>query len=472
MIPMSLKQIAEAIRATVVLPAGYSGGDRSALRVTIDSRDTRVGDMFIAIRGERFDGHRFIDQAVRKGAVACVGCAYGLGEQGPARSVPYLVVSDTVEALGRLASYYRREVMRVSTVVVAVTGSNGKTTTKGMIDQVLGGSLTGRSSPKNFNNHIGVPLTLLSAEADDLYLVCEIGSNAPGEVASLAEIASPEVGVITSIGQAHLQGLRDLAGVAAEKASLLDHVRAGGFAVVNVDHQEIREHLARGRHARVKTFGTDPRAQLWVANRRGTISGTTFELDGRFLVELPMPGVHHAANAVAAFAVGRWFGLAPAKIIERLGSFEPPPGRTRRIEVGGVTVIDDTYNANPASMTAAVRALCDAQSGRRVLVMGDMLELGFGSASLHTEALRVAIDAGIETVVAVGAAMSESAAGLSDQWGTAEVVACKDADAAGEALARMLSPGDTVWIKGSRAVQLDHVVERLRTGFGPQAAVA
>jgi UDP-N-acetylmuramoyl-tripeptide--D-alanyl-D-alanine ligase len=379
---------------------------------------------------------------------------------------------DTVEALGRLAACYRREVMHASTVVVAVTGSNGKTTTREMIDHVLGGSLRGRSSPQNYNNQIGVPLTLLSAEMEDRYLVCELGTNAPGEVAALARIVSPQAAVITSIAEAHLEGLGDIGGVAAEKASVLDHVQPSGFAVVNVDRREIRPHLERGRHARVVTIGTDRRARLWVANRRGSITHTSFEVDGRFQVELPMPGVHHAINALSAFAIGRWFGLPPAKIIERLGSFKPLAGRTRLIDVGGATLVDDAYNANPASMAAAIDTMATSPTGRRVFVMGDMLELGDRSAHFHTLAVREAISAGIETLVVVGPATIEAARACDADHRDTRVVLCEDAAAASDALVRMLSPGDTVWIKGSRAMQLDRVVDRLRADAGCKAAVA
>jgi len=475
MIPMSLSDIARAIGAeTSILdnPFPQEGVVKDIRRVTTDSRDVRPGDLFFALRGERFDGHRFVGEASAKGALACV-CACGATpavDTGP--PVPLLWVENTVAALGRLAAHYRRSVMSVGTVVVAVTGSNGKTTTKCMIDHVLGGSLRGRASPKSFNNHIGVPLTLLSADADDRYLVVEVGTSAPGEIASLAAMASPDAAVITSIGEAHLQGLGSLEDVAAEKASLLQHVRPGGFAVVNIDQPEIRPQLAHTTGLRVVTVGTDVNARLRVADRRSSIDHTTFTLDGRFTVELPMPGAHHAMNAAAAFAVARWLGIACEQIIERLRTFVPPEGRTRRFEIGDLTLIDDAYNANPASVVAAIEALCSAGSARRVLVLGDMLELGGGSGSYHVRMVKAAVEAGIEVLIAVGPMTAAAARSLDKSAPGTQVYPCDNAQAACAILDVVLAPGDTVWVKASRGMRLDRVVGHLQARSGVQAAVA
>ncbi|UCC30636.1 MAG: UDP-N-acetylmuramoyl-tripeptide--D-alanyl-D-alanine ligase [Phycisphaerales bacterium] len=474
MIPMTLHDVAPAVGATL----RPDGEPVRILGVTTDSRRVRPGDLFFAIVGERFDGHRFIAEAASKGAVACVCSRDRFGEGGtgdmsaaPA-AAPCLAVGDTVEALTRLAAHYRRHVMHDATVVVAVTGSNGKTTTKCMIDHVLSGPFKGRAAPGSFNNHIGVPLTLLSAERDDHYLVVEIGSNAPGEVEALSAIASPDVAVITSIGEAHLEGLESIDGVAAEKASLLRHVRPDGLAVVNVDRPEIRPHLGAAQRAELLTVGTDASADLRITGVHGDIGNTRFELDGGYSVELSMPGVHHAVNAAAAFAVARRFGVGAEEIVGRLRSFTPPEGRTRRLQIGGLTVVDDAYNANPASMTAAVGTLRQGAPGRCVLVMGDMLELGPQSASLHHRAVGAVLEAGIEVLVAVGATMTNALRLLDGCHRGTRVVSCADAGAASDALMTILAPGDTVWVKGSRAMGLDRVVSDLQTRFGnhePQA---
>jgi len=471
MIPMLLGDVAAAVGATC--SAGTAGV--AVRRVTTDSREVLPGDLFFALRGVRFDGHQFAAEALAKGAVACV-CDRNFHPPTEAArflrgSGQALVVENTLDALGRLAKHYRHVVLPVSTVVIAVTGSNGKTTTKCMIDHVLGGEFKGRASPKSFNNAIGVPLTLLSADADDRYLVVEIGTNAPGEVASLAALASPNVAVITSIGEAHLEGLGDLHAVAVEKTSLLRFVRPAGFAVVNVDRPEILPYLASAGRTRLLTFGVDQSAKLCVTRRRADLYGTAFELEGRYRVELPMPGAHHATNAAAAFAVARWFGVAPQRIAERLQSFRPPEGRTQLAEIGGVKLVDDAYNANPASVAAAVEALQGAQNGRRVFVLGDMLELGVDSSASHRRVVRTAVEAGIEVLVAVGPATVEAARASQSEPNGTQVYCCEDASIANEVLDALVTVGDTVWIKGSRGMELDRIVRHLQTRLNAGAGV-
>lgn len=467
MIPMHLSDVATAISAR--MDAGIENSVVAG--ISTNSRETRPRDMFVAIRGLTHDAHKFIDEAFERGAVAAVADTAGaaLIHNTKGRT---LIVDDTVRALGQLAAYYRRSVMPVSTVVVAVTGSNGKTTTKCMIDHVLGGSLKGRASPKSFNNKIGLPLTLLSAEAGDQYLVAEIGTSAVGEIAELAAMASPEVGVVTSVAEAHLLGLGDVHGVADEKSSLLDYIRLGGLAVVNIDRPEIRSFLSRVQRARLVTIGTDDSARLQVADRRSTIHQSSFLLDGRYTVELPMPGAHHATNATAAFAVARWFGIPCEDIIERLRSFVPPEGRTRVIETGGITIVDDAYNANPGSVSAAIETLRTSGGNRRVLVLGDMLELGHQTPQLHGQIIAAAERAGVDVLIGVGKAMAEAISLTAPDLRRLETHSCPDAGAAETLTGSVLRPRDVVWLKGSRAVGLDRLVRHLEAQWGTQSAVA
>lgn len=469
MIPMNLGDVASAVGA-VSSPAKPGLMIR---RVVTDSRIVRAGDLFIAIRGPRFDGHAFVRQAFRAGAAAAICDMAGSSDDGPTAAEPCLRVTDTIRALGLLAAYYRKSVISKRTVVVAVTGSNGKTTTKAMIDHVLSESLPGSASPKSFNNHIGLPLTLLGVGSDDRYVIAEVGSNQPGEIASLAAMAKPDVAVISSIGEAHLEGLESMAGVAAEKASLLHFVSSTGLSVVNVDRSEIEPHLSSHLPGRLITFGLSPEAKLHVANVTGSIAETSFELEQRFSIRLPMPGLHHATNAAAAFAVARWFGLDPRQVVERFQSFVPPDGRTRRYELNGVVLVDDSYNANPASVLAAVKTLSGVSAHRRVLVLGDMLELGLQASDQHERVLRAVAQARIGLLVLVGDAMQKAWSDIAPTPASAvQVKAFADGEQAAREVCSILEPGDVVWVKASRAMQLDQVVVAIRHAFSHEVAVA
>jgi UDP-N-acetylmuramoyl-tripeptide--D-alanyl-D-alanine ligase len=467
MIAMTLRQMTEAMRGRLDIPRpGVMGR-----RVVTDSREVRPGDVFFALRGENHDGHAFVRQALDHGAALCVCEASRRGEMRGSDPMLCAWVDDVTVALGRLAAYYRRSVMNPATKVIAVTGSNGKTTTKRMIDHVLAGSRKGHCSPKSFNNQIGVPLTILSADADDDYLVLEIGTNAPGEVAALGTMSDADVGVITSIGEAHLEGLGGLDGVAVEKASLLRCIRRGGLGVVNIDQPSLERHLS-GLPIDLRRIGRRDASDVAIGHVRGTIHGTSFTLDGAHRVELPMPGAHHATNAAAAYAVGRWFRVEPADIAARLRTFVPPQGRTNVSECGGVTLVDDAYNANPASVAAAIALLASQDKGRRVLVLGDMLELGAESPNLHRRVVEDARSAGIDVLVGVGPRMTSAALGLgAEPLGRLQVL-CDSAETACGALDGILAPGDTVLVKGSRGVRLDHVVAHVQGRHKKAAAVA
>ena len=488
MIPMKLAQVADALG----IDCDPRHRDLCVRRVTTDSREVQPGDLFFALSGPRYDGHQFITAARARGATACV-CRRDSGltdADFDTGSSPRLTVTDTVAALGRLAAYYRRTLIGHHTVVIAVTGSNGKTTTKCMIDHVLRPSLPGRAALRNFNNQIGVPLTLLSCDEADRYLIVEIGSSAPGEVKALAAMTMPDVAVITSIGEAHLEGFGTIEAVAAEKASLLDHLRPGGLAVVNIDRPEIRPYVTRAT-ARLVTFGFDSGARLRVTKVDGSISHTIVELTGGYQLDLPMPGAHHANNAAATFAVARWMDITAEAIAAAFRSFIPPEGRARVSKLGGITMIDDTYNANPASVQGAVEALATVTSGRRVLVLGDMLELGDNAACFHEQAVEAVVDAGLEVFVAVGPLMGAAARTLYPpnaefDWtelrsvgdspaGPTEktsIIVCDTAAAAADRLMALLTEGDTVWLKGSRAIRLDTVVAQLQARYGPATATA
>ncbi len=515
MISLALEDVVRAVEGRT----SASDPDARVTGICTDSREVRPGDLFIAIVGQRLDGHHFLADAVRGGAAACI-VSQDACEAMPAVPENKLIfVPDTVAALGKLASWYRREVLPRRTKVIGVTGSNGKTTTKLMIDHVLSAELTGRASIKSFNNAIGVPLTLLSAGFEDEYLVVEIGTSSPGEIDYLARMAQPDLAVITSVGAAHLEGLGDIDAVAAEKAAILRHVRAGGLAVVNIDESALLAHLPatttarghrdcirgevkafpgagvvlggngmmghgldgaeasvltkprvssvqRGEPFRLCTVGRTPEADLYVACIEGDLDGTSFVIDGDLAVRLRLPGPHHATNAALAYAVGRWMGLSGEAIGERLYSFEPAAGRTRRVELGDVTLIDDCYNANPSSMMAALDILATVRGRRRVFVMGDMLELGAASATWHRRIGQCAASAGVDVMIAAGR-LARAAAEAAAAAGVAEIVVCDDACDAADLAAQRVGDGDVVLVKGSRAMGLEAVVQRLETALRP-----
>lgn len=468
MISIPLGKVARAIEASWT----SSDFDQRVERVVIDSREVQTGDLFFAIRGDRLDGHDFIIQAIKQGALACVvDCKWDAQQKAQQAQwgVPLLVVENTVAALGQLAGYYRRMVMSTDTVVIAVTGSNGKTTTKQMIDQVLCDSLVGRASPKSFNNQYGVPLTILSCENDDRYLIVEIGSNSPGEIAALNEIVSPDYGVITSIGEAHLEGLGDIDSVAREKSSLLRNLHPEGWAIINIDREEILPYIENQDDRNITTFGFCDSADHRIQMLRSDIYGIEFDLDEQYRIELSFPGEHHAYNATAAFFVARRLGIPPETIIDRLSSIQPSDGRARVIELDDITLVDDTYNANPTSVSAAIETLSTVNSGRRMFVLGDMLELGTASLEIHRKIIHQMVESEIEIIVTVGELSSRAAGDLQLQSDHSRIIRFSNAADVCNKIHDLLRSGDTIWLKGSRAIGLECVVESLQDYFHMQA---
>ncbi|MFQ5805004.1 MAG: UDP-N-acetylmuramoyl-tripeptide--D-alanyl-D-alanine ligase [Phycisphaerae bacterium] len=467
MIKLVLSEVVDAMGGRV------AGGTPtlSVRGVSTDSRTATEGELFFALDGPRFDGHAFVVHALKRKAVGGVvasdraaAVAKSMAQAGVAGVL--VEVNDPLEALRRLAVFHRRQ---LSADVIAVVGSNGKTTTKAMIDHILMGRLRGSCSPKSFNNAIGVPLTLLSAEASDDYLVVEIGTSTPGEVAELAALAQPKMAVITCISEEHLEGLGDLHGVAAEECSVLAQVSDGGFAAVNTDWPRVREYLPE-RGVTIATFGRSHEADLRISETRYDAPWLHFVLNGRFAYRLRMPGTHNTTNAAGAIAIARRWGLAHEEIAERLESFAALPMRTEILKIGGVSVVNDAYNANPESATAAIGALeAMPAAGRRVVVFGEMRELGARSAALHRKVAKRLRDSSVNRVLLVGAAgdlMSEALRG--DTLLGPRVDCCETVEACLAKLVQVLRDGDVVLLKASRAVELDRLVEPLRSALRGQ----
>jgi UDP-N-acetylmuramoyl-tripeptide--D-alanyl-D-alanine ligase len=440
---------------------------------SIDTRSIEPGHLFFALEGERTDGHLFLAKALEEGAAAAV---VRRGAEFPRpRGLPLLFVEDPARALWDLAADARG---RLTATVVCITGSNGKTTTKEMAGAAAATLGPCVRSERSFNNHLGVPLTILRASASTRTLVLEVGTNHPGEVARLARLARPRIAVVTNIGEAHLGHFGSLRAIAEEKADLLAALPEDGFAVINAC-DEFAPLLAGRTRARVCTFGRlDDGADASVMDdvdvwgihvrRSSRPRGVRFWLYGKMRVTLPMQGLHNASNALAAIAVGLLLGAEPLAIRDALGGVEPPRLRLQREHVGGVVLVDDSYNANPASVGAALDELaattCD---GRRVFVLGDMGELGDLSDEHHRSAGRRAA-ASADVLWAVGpragvAAEAALAAGMPAE----RVFRSPDVARAAENPAFLPKPGDVVMLKASRAVELDRLARALRDRLAP-----
>ncbi len=426
--------------------------------VSTDSRTLAPGDLFFAIQGDTFDGHDFVRPALERGAAAVV--------VSRPIDVPGLCieVDDTIAALGRLGAAHRRQ---LAAEVIAVVGSNGKTTTKAMIDHILRARYRGRASPRSFNNAIGVPLTLLSAEPGDEYLVVEVGTNAPGEIAALGALVQPDLAIITSIGEEHLEGLGNLEGVIAEETAILASVRRGGFAAINIDQPLIRARLDVPGIT-IATFGRDPAADVRVTATQDEPPQMRFQINNRFSYRLKLLGAHNAENAAGAITIARRLGLEHDEIAARLESFSGPPMRNERIDLSGVTVINDAYNANPASAVAALDAFEKLPcNGRRIVVFGEMRELGAQTAAMHRRVAERLRNGRFDRVILVGAAAEWMYGPLVESrlFGP-RVERCESVGECAAQLASGLRTGDAVLLKGSRSIGLERVIEPLRAKLG------
>lgn len=429
--------------------------------VSTDSRDLAAGALFVALSGDHFEGHAFVKQARAAGAAALL-----VSRDVEHGGLPTILVPDTLEALGELARAHRQ---RFRGPVIAITGSNGKTTTREMCVAILEESgQRVRRSPKNFNNAVGVPLTLLGLGEDDTAAVVELGMNHPGEIDRLARIASPDVGAITQIASAHLGPLGSIEAIAAAKGELLERIRPDGSAVLNADDPRVLG-LAERFSGRRALFGLSPEAQVRAEGIEVCARGVKFDLqtpDGAARIAISGLGRHLVSNALCAIAAARATDLCAELLLEAsregLARFRPVAGRLELREgAGGVLWIDDSYNANPASVEAALRALSEAAGpGRRVAVLGDMLELGPDEAELHARAGAAAARAGVELLVCVGE-RSRHTGRAARAAGITETVCVDGAEAAVGELSARLVRGDVVLVKGSRAMRLEGVVEAL-----------
>src|SRR4051812_16873323 len=449
---LSLSQISEF--AGAVLASG--DGNVAVERVSTDSRTLKRGELFVALRGENFDGHKFIPGAAEAGAAAA------MVDEDWQEHIPsgfaILRVKDTLRGYQDLATNYRKS---LPLKVLGITGSNGKTSTKDFTAAVLGRRFRVTKTEGNFNNHVGLPRTMLEATSKDEIAVWELGMNHAGEIAALSKIALPNAAIITNVGVAHIEFLGSREAIAREKAALAAAVPADGWLVLNAD-DAFSDMMAGQTQARIILAGIDSGA-VRADEIRQSPTGSEFTiLEGahRCRAKLPVPGLHMVQNAMLAVAAGRAFGLSLEECAEGLASTPLTKARLQIKDVHGVQFIDDSYNANPDSMKAALRTLIELDAdGKRIAVLGEMGELGAESERGHREVGEEAATLGIDHLIAIGRAGSLMAQ-AAGKCGLKQSTAVASTSAAAQLLADIAVPGDLILVKGSRTARTEQVIEQ------------
>lgn len=454
--PRSLKYLAEACGGEL----RNGSPQRLATNICTDSRKAGPGDLFFALAGDRFDGHNFLPEVAKTGVIAVVAERKKI----PANFFTTVIaVDNTRQALGNLAARYRKD---FDLPIIAVGGSNGKTTTKELLASVLRQKFKTLWSEASFNNDIGVPVTLLKLQSEHQVAVLEVGTNHPGELAPLLRLIQPEMGVITSIGREHMEFFRDLAGVAKEEGSMADILSKEGTLFVNGDSEWI-EPVIRRSQAKVLRIGFGERNDVCARDVRFDEGGVTFlattprkNLCGEYRIQLS--GRHQVLNALLAISVAGELGLTRAEIQNGLLACEPAKMRLQIWTVNDVQILDDSYNANADSMLAALQTLADFPCrGRRIAVLGEMAELGEETSSAHSEVGARAAELKIDRLFAVGKS-SQITSEAARTKGLSDVAEYADVESAGRALKIFLQPGDVVLLKASRSARIERVGEILR----------
>src|SRR5438270_3364969 len=448
---LSIFQIAEFAGASV------SGGDGNVSidKISTDSRTLKRGELFVALRGENFDGHKFVEAAVKTGAA---GVIVDLGWKGKVPdNFTVIRVQDTLQAYQTLAANYRKS---LPLRVLAITGSNGKTSTKDFAAAVLDRRFRVTKTQGNFNNHVGLPRTMLEATSQDEIAVWEIGMNHPGEVAMLATLAAPDDAIITNIGVAHIEFMGSREAIAAEKGALAQAVGPEGTVILNAD-DPFSKSIAPCTSAKIVLAGTTEgtvRASEITQSANGT-DFTILEGAHRCRAQLPVPGLHMVQNALLGVAAGRIFGLSLEDCAAGLAAAPLTKARLQIKEIHGVQFIDDSYNANPESMKAALHTLVELDAdGKRIAVLGEMRELGEESARGHREVGETAAALGVDQLIAIGdtaATIAEAARNA----GLQNISIARSTSEAADLLDEIAVSGDLVLVKGSRSARTERVIE-------------
>jgi UDP-N-acetylmuramoyl-tripeptide--D-alanyl-D-alanine ligase len=455
---LTLGQVADWIHAE-----GEFDSAREVVGYSIDSRTVGAGELFFAVKGERRDGHDFVDAAIANGAAAAVVSQRWLPPAGFDECVLLRVPDDCEDCVLRAMQQLARAVRRIwGKRVVGVTGSAGKTTTKECVAQALGARFVVLKTEGNYNNHYGVPLTLLRLEPEHEIAVVEMGMNHAGEIRALCAIAEPEWGVVSNVGMAHVEFFADgIEGVARAKREVIEALPAAGVAFLNADDERVKR-FGVGLDVKVVSYGTsaDADVRATAIEERG-LYGTDFQVGGAngWPVELRLPGRHNVLNALAALAVAREAGVDWAAAVGALEELRPTEKRGSFVEWRGARIVNDTYNSNPTALQSMIRGLASTEAERRILVAGEMLELGPQGEQLHAECGASAAAAGLDVVVGVrgwARALVDEALSLG-----MEAVFVETPELAGEWMRRNLRGGDVVLLKASRGVRLERALDVL-----------
>jgi UDP-N-acetylmuramoyl-tripeptide--D-alanyl-D-alanine ligase len=430
--------------------------------ISTDTRKIRKGELFVAIKGGNFDGHSFILDAVAKGAGGVLVQEGGITNANfKLPDVAFISVSDSIKSLGDIGNFHRS---RFNIPIIGITGSNGKTTTKEMLTAILNKKFNTLKNYGTENNNIGVPLTLMRLNIEHRIAVLEMGTNHLGEIRRLSEIAKPTMAIITNIGPSHLEYLEDVDTVLKAKLEILEHMDKDGKLILNADDDGLR---AIKTTSKTIWFGFDKEADFYADKINLEPNGIDFRLNGKWDISIGVLGRHNVHNALAAIACAWDFGVSIDDIRDALKEFKVPNMRMEVKRFGDIKIINDTYNANPQSMKQAIEALRDmVTDGRKVLVAGDMLELGTFSGRFHHLVGKQAAESGIDLIVAVGKLaehISEGAkeAGMSKK----KIKLCAVTKEACEKMAGLIKKGDTILVKGSRAMKMEGIVNELELQF-------
>jgi UDP-N-acetylmuramoyl-tripeptide--D-alanyl-D-alanine ligase len=454
--PLTLFQIVQLAGASL------SSGDGTVVinKVSTDSRTIKPGELFVALRGENFEGHNFVEAAAKAGATSA------LVDLNWAGNVPnnfaLVRAADTLRAYQALAGNYRRS---LALKVLAITGSNGKTSTKDFAASVLARKFQVTKTEGNFNNHVGLPRTILEATSEDEVAVWELGMNHPGEIAALAKIAAPDAAIITNIGVAHIEFMGSREAIAMEKGALAEAIEPQGTVILNAD-DSFSEGIAARTRAKVILAGTTDGAVRAIEIRQSADGSEFTIVEGahRCRAQLPVAGLHMVQNALLAVAAGRALGLSIEECAAGLAAAPLTKARLQIKQIGGVQFLDDSYNANPDSMKAALRTLVELDTdGKRIAVLGEMRELGGESERGHREVGETAATLGVNQLITIGE-VAELIAEGARAAGLHQVSSAPSTAEAAKLLGEIAKPGDLVLIKGSRAARTEEVIEK----FGNQ----